>query len=292
MFSLASSALDLRDMLAPGAVFEQGYVRTLCPFHGDQHTPGGAVYDVNFYCYTCGEWRGYDDTASMIKSGVLKPIRVVKHREPSGYLPLSLAVGYQTLLDTRLAFRLKWLSDRGISLSAAVEFRLGHTGKAFTIPVFKDGRLEAMRFRADPYFDLCVDTCKCSKYFGLGGHNSGVLYAPREEFLHSRTVVLTEGEFDALMLAQHGIPAVSSISGAQDTKSLESLREYDRVFLAYDQDEAGHKGASKVAAFLGNTKRVTWKTAMQGNKVHPKDVSDFVQLHGIGAFRDRLSHAR
>lgn len=93
-----------------------------------------------------------------------------------------------------------------------------------------------------------------------------------------RTVIIAEGEFDALLLNQHGFPAVSGTAGAGTWKS-QWNPSFDglNVILAYDADEAGNRGSLRVAEslapFARTIKAVTWPPEM--NNPHLKDVTDF-----------------
>lgn len=308
---------DLRTFLAEPPFYD-GYVRVYCPQHGDHNRASAALYAENLYCYTCGLWMGRLPTLKLIQDGTLRAAGTVvgggQHNAKARYLPLSLASGYHQLLLTRYEDRIQWLLDRSITLDAIRRFQLGHTGRAFTIPVVvppldtlgeRLPRLAALKFRLDPAKDLCTDGCTCDKYWGTAGSNSGVLFDPLHvlrsgeasaRYRGTQAVVLTEGELDAVVLAQHGIPACSSISGSQDTRCLEGIQGAD-VTLCYDQDTAGLAGAEKVADFLrkqGNTVGVVrWRTEPRPNgKVFPKDVTDFVTTYGIDVMRARLADAR
>jgi putative DNA primase/helicase len=96
-------------------------------------------------------------------------------------------------------------------------------------------------------------------------------------------IIVTEGEFKALLLNQSGFPAVSNTSGAGTWKQQwNSLFKGLIVILAYDNDEAGKKGAKKVASNLKgmaqSVKRIQWPSYM--NSKDRKDVTDFFIVLG------------
>ena len=66
-------------------------------------------------------------------------------------------------------------------------------------------------------------------------------------------VVLTEGPVDAIMLRQNNIPAVSQTGGAGtwNNEWLHHFINIKEVFVTYDNDEAGNRGAERVAKNLG-----------------------------------------
>lgn len=74
----------------------------------------------------------------------------------------------------------------------------------------------------------------------------------------ARTVTLCEGEIDALSLLQYGFPALSVFSGAGNhawvEHEFERLERFDEIFIAFDQDEAGQKGARELVERLGRSR--------------------------------------
>ena len=70
------------------------------------------------------------------------------------------------------------------------------------------------------------------------------------------TIVITEGEIDALSYASVGIPAVSISHGAGNldwiTNCFEWLERFSIIKISFDMDKAGRDGASQVIARLGN----------------------------------------
>lgn len=71
----------------------------------------------------------------------------------------------------------------------------------------------------------------------------------------ARSVTICEGEIDAMSLHQLGFPALSVPNGANGLQWVEGeyphLDRFDEIFLAFDSDEPGRKGAAAVAERLG-----------------------------------------
>ena len=71
----------------------------------------------------------------------------------------------------------------------------------------------------------------------------------------SRFVVLTEGEIDAMTLHQYGYPSLSVPSGATGLTWIEyeydRLMAYDEIYICFDDDEPGQKGALELVKRLG-----------------------------------------
>jgi twinkle protein len=71
----------------------------------------------------------------------------------------------------------------------------------------------------------------------------------------TKSIVITEGEIDAMSLYQYGFPALSVNQGAGNHQWIDSdfdrLERFQDIFLWFDNDEAGQKGVREVAARLG-----------------------------------------
>ena len=74
----------------------------------------------------------------------------------------------------------------------------------------------------------------------------------------SGTLVITEGQWDALAFAAAGIPAVSIPNGVQSHKWIEFdweyLRQFHTFLISFDQDDAGKKATEEVTKRLGVSK--------------------------------------
>lgn len=103
----------------------------------------------------------------------------------------------------------------------------------------------------------------------------------------SRSVTICEGEIDALSLWQLGFPALSVFAGAGSHVWVENeyprLERFDEIFICFDRDEPGQKGALELAERLGRERcrlvRLPYKDAneclMQGIDADAiKDVFD------------------
>ncbi len=63
--------------------------------------------------------------------------------------------------------------------------------------------------------------------------------------------VVAEGVFDWLVLAQWGLPACAALGTQGLERVAAALRGSPRVFLAFDNDEAGREAASRLGGLLG-----------------------------------------
>lgn len=125
---------------------------------------------------------------------------------------------------------------------------------------------------------------------GKRHHN---LYSPKEMFWavtgYGSSLVVVEGQADALSLAQWDISALALCGVNLAALDTDATKLFDRVYIAIDQDEAGQKNLDKLARNISPLIRlVNWPQDLAD---HPlKDVNDLLQA-GIQAdqFHDWLA---
>ena len=196
---------------------------------------------------------------------------------------VELAQHYHSSLNDRIR---TYLHGRGISDEVLRRFLIGWSGWRITIPVTnRDGQVVSFKLAKDP-----ADEGDSPKMLSTPGA-SAELYG--WEWLQHPVprIVVCEGEFDRLVLESRGIPAVTSTAGA-GTFRLEWADAFERVaevFLCFDRDEAGERGADKVAHLLPRARVVQLPDDVGSGG----DVSDyFVRLgHGIHEFEELLAAA-
>jgi len=140
-------------------------------------------------------------------------------------------------------------TERGLTLETIARFKLGAANDRITIPVEARGYLVNVR-RYLPYAPNGNQ-----KFLNLPGHGSPAVLA-FTEVLDGNTlpVILCEGEFDALLVNQRGagqVVAVTGTGGAGTPPRDLSALSGREVFVAYDADDAGRKGAEKAANVAG-----------------------------------------
>lgn len=141
-------------------------------------------------------------------------------------------------------FPYRWLSQRGLSDATIRKYLLGWDGgrKAIVIPYLNAlGEVRRLRYR-----NFEGDT----KYIWGQGEKGAHIFHVRAT--RKPRLWMTEGEFDAMILAQMGFPAVS-VPGAKLFKSeWKYLFAYcKQLTCVFDSDEAGLEGAQRVAGILG-----------------------------------------
>ncbi|MDD5218995.1 MAG: toprim domain-containing protein [Candidatus Bipolaricaulis sp.] len=235
--------IDLRVLL--------GVERIYCAWHDDRATPNMVVFQDHGYCFACGKrvsaielieklhglsysesvqylWTNRD-RASLRGRHVLPPLEeeyVMKHA--------------RQLADATAGARARqYLCGRGITAAAVLKFKLGCSETEVLIPHYVEGVLTNVKHRVLPEYQREGQPT----YRSLTGRPLTQLwpYDTVSQFPTS-TLILTEGEFDAMIAWQAGLPAASVPSGVNRPllEWFSVLQKFDKVFVAFDQDDAGN----------------------------------------------------
>jgi uncharacterized protein (DUF927 family) len=266
-------------------------VQCLCPFHEDKNPSLSVNLEKGvFKCFGCGEQGGVVKFIQLRygldKKGALERIKEdegiksdpesssgqkqkSKTRNTKGetvskstHLTLNqIKLIHNQLLKNESA--LKTFQDKyGLSKETIEKYLIGYQNEHYVIPIEVEPGNWTFKEHKGPQSNLA----KVSLY-PPGIIKEGLPY-----------VIVAEGEFKALLLNQLGFPAVSGTGGAGTWK-----KEWNAFFtnlsvvIAYDADEPGRKGATKVAEFLKGTaksvKVIQWPSYMDSKD--KKDVTDF-----------------
>ncbi len=98
--------------------------------------------------------------------------------------------------------------------------------------------------------------------------------------------VVTEGVFDWLVLSEWGLPACAALGTQGMERVAAALRGCPHVFLAFDNDDAGHEAAAALDGLLGRRAAVVKVPAGVADVAELATVSD-----GRGAFLRLLERA-
>jgi twinkle protein len=143
----------------------------------------------------------------------------------------------------------EWLKERGLTDATIDAFKIGEQSRGEDVyavfPYLRDDALVNVKYRnPDRKEDMRQE--KGAEPCLFGWH----LIDPK-----ARTIVITEGEVDAMTLHQVGIAALSINQGAGNHQWIESdwerLERFSDILVCFDNDEAGDKGAAEVIKRLG-----------------------------------------
>lgn len=186
------------------------YLMICCPFHPDEN-PSCQVYPDRYYCLACGA-NGY--TSELISTSK-KPLSKREYKRT--YNPFSRWLQNETLTQAlSIAWELnckrpcKYMrKKRGISNENQKKFGLGFRENWITFPILDSGgSIIGATARAGEGNTSPV------RYMSPRGQDPNMLYIPSWKLIDKyKTVYLTFGIIDALVLAILGKPAMSTTSG-------------------------------------------------------------------------------
>lgn len=196
---------------------------------------------------------------------------------PEPLPPLDRLLLWQGLLREDQRARL-WLCERGLSEETITRAGLGfHYGsrRAITIPLVDENGLYNLKRR---YLDG-IDTPERPKYKALRGRPHG-LYPDMPQ---GRSVLLCEGEFDALAARQHGLPAVTGTLGIEGWEDEWSCRfRGRRVAVAFDAGPRCYELAGERAEqLLAAGAQDAWPVDLMLAGLRPgEDLTDWFVTYG------------
>jgi twinkle protein len=140
--------------------------------------------------------------------------------------------------------------DRNIPRDVIARYKIGEDGNRIIFPfLLPDGTLAMAKAR---------DAAAGAKPVPTAANCEPVLFGWQAISENERTLVLTEGEIDALSLASYGLPAMSVPFGGGGKgkqnwieNEFDRLERFERIYLATDMDEQGELAAVEIAGRLG-----------------------------------------
>lgn len=231
-----------RDIIIQGLGIEsKGTNRYKCPNghahkNGDKNPSMGWVSGKNyFHCQGCGEniniytyyknYLNYTFNEIMQDSGI-------ESIETNRNLFNEKASKRKSLKPNQIEF----LTKRGVTLETAKQFKLIDLEGFLGIPYFKNGTLTGIKKRnmGAGVKNLSADG---SKFF----------FFNFDETEFNKTLIVTEGEFDCIVMIQSGFENVVSVGcGANSTASLfdnfeEYFKKFPQIILVTDNDKNGNE---------------------------------------------------
>src|ERR1035437_2840761 len=174
----------------------------------------------------------------------------------------------------------EYLHKRGLTDAVIDAYKLGY-GQFYrkqwiTIPI-KDiyGNYSFFKLRQDPTFGN--DKITYPKGAEAQLYDWETLANP------SNPLVICEGELDRLLLVSKNVSAITSTHGAMTFKDewSEKVGKSRKVYICFDTDEAGQKGAVRVAKMLENVGCETYITTLPKEVGEHGDITDyFIKLNG------------
>lgn len=175
----------------------------------------------------------------------------------------------------------KYLNGRAITDEVILKNKIGfgnfYGSEWITIPIKKQDELEYSFFvlRKDP--ENRNEGLPKNLFFPKGKCET-TLYG--EYAAEGQNLVICEGIMDCLSLLSSDVKSVCSTGGCMAFKENwvdENLLKASEIYVAYDKDEAGDKGADKVLGLLKTSKYKTlFKVNLPEEVGHKGDVNDYL----------------
>ena len=248
-----------------------------------------------YECKKCGEKGNIVTLAKhlgdSIKDIALHPILSDKKPRKSTKFNPELVETCHQALPTHIR---QYLNARGITDAVVNEYKLGwgefYEKLWITIPI-KDiyGAFSFFKLRQDP----SVGNDKITYPNGIEAQ----LYDWEMLTNDNKPLMICEGELDRLALISKGITAITSTHGATTFKQewIEKVGKGRKIYVCYDNDDTGKKGAEKVAKMVENSGNETYIITLPQEVGEKGDITDYlIKLNGnvddlFGKYAKRLS---
>lgn len=176
----------------------------------------------------------------------------------------------------------EYLHKRGLTDTVIDEYKLGY-GQFYrkpwiTIPI-KDiyGNYSFFKLRQDPAFGNDKIT------YPKGAEAQLYDWEMLAKTDTDKQLVISEGELDRLLLLSKGVQAITSTHGAMTFKDewVEEIKKDKKIYVCFDNDDTGKKGAERVAKIVENSGCETYIITLPEEVGEHGDVTDyFVKLGG------------
>ena len=171
----------------------------------------------------------------------------------------------------------QYLNARGITDAVIDAHKLGwskfYSKWWITIPIQDiDGAFRFFKLRQDPNAGNDKTT-----YPNLKGEIGAQIYGWEMLTNTNNSLVICEGELDRLALLSKNIPAITSTHGAMTFKPewCEKVRKSKTIYICYDNDDTGRKGAKRVAKMLENTGNEIFIVTLPNEVGDGGDITDY-----------------
>jgi DNA primase len=267
-------------------VKSNGEANVLCPFPHEKGYEQNPSAHINvekrlFHCKTC-QAEGRFDNGGLSEIGFVanyynmsyeQAIRFVSTLDDADVVESeSWDVAVETLFTNQDA--VQFLYGRGLTDETIRSYRLGYAGDGVMYPVFV-------------YSQLCdVRTYNYNRKDGepkiRSRKGASPLLFPFDDWIvDERPTLLCAGENDTLLARQLGFNALTVTAGEGNfPKIFANLFRDKTVYICYDCDEAGRKGARSVAFTLNEVGSSVYLVdlSLEGTK-ESKDLTDFIIKH-------------
>lgn len=202
-----------------------------------------------FKCHHCQEAGGWSKLRKEYGEGAPG---IQEPKEKTVTLPTEAYISgcQKKLLGPNGTPVVEYLYSRKITLDQIHKHLLGMDTKegkpVLVIPIIEDEKPVNIKYRTVPPAER--------KYFRFQGGKSALFNGDILKGLKpDNPVFITEGEIDCMSLSDLGVNAVGITGGAGTIIPawIKQLEHFEKIYLVYDSDEPGQKGAREIARRLG-----------------------------------------
>lgn len=228
-----------------------------CPLHDDRHASASVNLRKGVWnCQGCGSKGGIGYLAQLL-GGEIDQSELTIYRAQLALEPEEERADFRELYGGFLELTrftpeaLEYRRSKGISHETLTHFRIRHDGKGSLVMPYLDGeRVVAIRYRGR----------NNRKWYETGSERA--IYN-LNEVRGAETVILCEGESDTHSMwnlwskfkleniAVGGVPGANTSRETWGVWSLDMMWA-ERIYLAFDNDEAGLNGITKAQEVLGD----------------------------------------
>jgi hypothetical protein len=271
------------------------WVKVTCPFHKDSDDLSNAHGGINkksgvFNCFSCG---APANILKFLSTKLNQPIDVISAHADNifGTQKVEVDPALVELCHNELMCNKEFLGKlyhkHGINIESVQKYRLGYYGssKRITIPVY-DRNETLVNIRQYKY-DIAGDEAKI-----LGSKGAPATLFLFDNISKGDEVIITEGEFKAILLNQHGFNAVSSTGGAAGFKvSWAGLFKGKDVVIIFDVDAPGRKAAEKIGYVISRFARSVKNIVLtEVSDISNGDITDYFVAKQLNkaSLRDKI----
>lgn len=300
MPSDAQTRKALEPYLAGETPRENGDIDAHCPVHNDGRRSAVINFEEGvWYCNTEGIGGSLSDLMDDRESWVKPPSsngssRASRSSGPAEELPSEAMIeGWKRALQADDIAIGDLKNSRGLWTKTADYFEIGwdRSAQSYVIPIRDaDGKLvNVRRYQLRPSDDR-------RKIWGITGHNAPVIYPIQTLKKVDQAVIISEGEWDALICNQYNFRTVTRTGAARVWKvEWTKLFKGLDVYVCHDMDTAGQDANRKVARAVARVARSVKiiRLPYPVTEKHGKDLTDWWldHDHDRAAFQRLLDEA-
>lgn len=172
------------------------------------------------------------------------------------------------------------IQDRKLNLETIEHFNLGVSEDGLlAMPITKNKELIDFKFRTLPPAEKAFIRFQGAETWVFNEEGFDIAKESNE-------IIVCEGEIDAMSVWQAGFTnVISLVGGAQSIGTwLQGVLEVDKVYILLDSDDAGQKGARKLAERIGLERCINVKLPV-------KDANDFFKQYTSEDFKNVIKNS-